>query len=84
MIKTVGLNLLIDLHPPIKDEQHKDHLITNGLVDVVAFLENNAANPFCLVVEVPNKGIAAQVFQHETINFILKTLRLVLRVVLVV
>lgn len=78
------LKVLIDSHPPIKDEQHEDGVVPERVMDVVALLKNQAPDATGLMVEVPKPGIAAQMLQDEAINLVLKCFGIVLRVVRVI
>jgi len=80
----VFLDVLIDPHASVKDEQHEDGVVSERVVDVVTLLENQTPDTARLMVELTEQGIAAQVLQDEAVNLVLKGLGIVLRVVRVV
>ena len=80
-IEAMLLDVLIDPHPSIKDEQHEDGVVPKRVVDVVALLENQTADTARLVVDAPEQGISAQALQDKAIYLVLKRLGVVLRVV---
>ena len=52
-IYALFLELAVDVHAPIKDEQDVHRLAAQGVVDIVSLLKDEATNTAFLVVEVP-------------------------------
>jgi hypothetical protein len=53
------LELAVDIHASIEDEQDKHGFTAYGVVDVVSLLKDEAADAAFLVIDVSNQGIGA-------------------------
>lgn len=78
------LDFAIDIHSSIESEQDVHDVIANRVIDVVAFLEDEASDVSTFVVNMAKARIAAGLIQHELVNRPLELIRLLFRVLAVV
>jgi len=70
--------LVVDVHAPVENKQNKNRVPSHGVVDVVTFLKDQAADTSIFMVNMAQQRIGLQIIDDETVDLVLELVRVVL------